>query len=226
MIFDPQKKVYYSNDFEWATVGRLPASTYKIPNSMIALETGVVEGINTMLPWDGRPRNLKIWDKEMTFKEAIRISCVPCYREIARQIGTKRMNEYLAKLDFGNMTVDSTNIDLFWLTGDSKISQFEEIDFLERFYNKELPIAERTHHILKEMLLIDQKKEYTLSGKTGWAMRDGYNNGWFVGYIEKEKKLYYFATNVGPKEDFDMKKFPAIRAIVTKKALRTIGIIN
>jgi len=225
LIFDPQKKTYYSNDFAWAEEGRLPASTFKIPNSIIALETGIVQGINTIMPWDGQARNLERWNKEMTFKEAISVSCVPCYQDIARQIGTSRMNEYLSKLEFGNMTVDSTNIDLFWLVGDSKISQFEEIDFLQRFYNKELPIANRTHIILKEMLLIDKKENYTLSGKTGWAIRDEHNNGWFVGYINKGKEVYFFATNISPKANFDMTKFPAIRSIITKEAFEKMNII-
>ena len=99
LLYDPQSDVYYSNDFEWAEKGKLPASTFKIPNSIIALETGIVQDENTILKWDGAKRNLQLWEQDLSFRDAFQYSCVPCYQEIARKIGEKKMREFLTKLD-------------------------------------------------------------------------------------------------------------------------------
>ncbi len=226
LIYDVQKDIYHSNDFEWADIGRLPASTFKIANSIMALESGAVENDSVIFKWDGQERALKIWEQDLILKDAFQFSCVPCYQEVARKIGSERMNKYLAKLDYGNMQVDSVNIDIFWLEGDSRISQFEQIDFLKRFHESELPIAERTKTITKRLMLIKRHANYTLSGKTGWAIRDGNNNGWFVGYLEKENEVYYFATNIEPTTQFDMQYFPIIRKKVTLEALKRLKVIE
>ena len=224
LIFDKKNNTYHSNDFERANQGFLPASTFKIPNSIIALETGVVKDENTIFKWDGAKRALKIWEEDLTFTNALRKSCVPCYQDIARRVGVNRMNEYLGKLDYKNMVVDSSNLDLFWLEGDSRITAMEQVDFLSRFYHSKLSISKRTEKIVKDMILFDEKPTYNLSGKTGWSIRNGNNLGWFVGYIEKGDELYFIATNVDPKESFDMKKFAKIRLQVLMEATKILGI--
>lgn len=222
LIYDLLENKYYSNDFKWAKKGKLPASTFKIPNSIIALETGLVENDSTLFIWNGEKRMLKNWEQDLSLKNAFHFSCVPCYQDIARNIGTQRMNDYLLKLDYGNMQVDSTNIDEFWLKGESKINQLQQIEFLKRFYKSELPISRHSETIMKRMMIIEQGKEGKLSGKTGWSIRNEKNNGWFVGYLETELKIYFFATNIEPKKDLDMDKFLLARKEVTLKALEKL----
>jgi beta-lactamase class D len=226
LIYDLKDDKYYSNNFNWAKKGNLPASTYKITNSIIALETGVVQSDSTLFKWNGEERRLKIWEQDMIFKDAFHYSCVPCYQEVARKIGVNRMNKYLDKLDYGNMKVDSTNIDLFWLEGESQINQYQQIEFLKRFYNSELPISQRTETIMKRMIVIEEDETYKLSGKTGWSVRDGNNNGWFVGFVEIKENTYFFATNVEPNQNFNMDLFPMIRKELTFKALKKLNIIK
>jgi len=225
LIYELKENKYYSNDFEWAQNGYLPASTFKITNSIIALETGVVENDSTLFRWNGESRSLRNWEQDLAFVDAFHFSCVPCYQEAARDIEAGRMTEYLDKLEYGDMDVDSSNIDLFWLQGESRITQFQQIDFLKRFYQSDLPIFDRTEKIMKRMMVIEENDNYTLSGKTGWSIRNGNNNGWFVGYIESRNKTYFFATNVEPKEQFNMDMFPMIRIEVTYKAFEQIGIL-
>ena len=224
LIYDLQDDKYYSNDFEWVQKGNLPASTFKITNSIIALETGIVENDSTLFKWNGVKRRLKNWEQDLTFRDAFHFSCVPCYQEVARKIGVKKMNGYLDNLEYGNMEVDSTNIDLFWLEGESRINQFQQIDFLKRFYQSELPISKRSEEIMKRMMVIEENDGYKLSGKTGWSIRNENNNGWFVGYIESRNKTHFFATNVEPKEQFDIDLFPMIRKEVTYKAFEQMSI--
>lgn len=135
------------------------------------------------------------------------------------------MNEYVHKLNYGNMKVDSTNIDLFWLEGESVISQFQQIDFLKRFYQSRLPVSEQTALIMKRMMILEENDEFKLSEKTGWSVRNGKNNGWFVGYVESQNKVYFFATNIEPKERFNMNMFSVIRKSITYKALEEMKII-
>lgn len=226
VIYDLKEDKYYSNDFKWAKKGKLPASTFKIPNSIIAIETGVVENDSTLFEWNGEERFLKSWEQDLIFKEAFHYSCVPCYQEVAREIGAKRMSEYLKKFEYGAIKVDATNIDSFWLEGESRISQFEQIDFLKRFYQSKLPISKRTESIIKQMIVMETNNRYKLSGKTGWSISNGNNNGWFVGYVEVQNNSYFFATNVAPKQQFNMDLFPSIRKEVTYTALKQMKIIK
>jgi len=226
LIYDFQKDLYYSNDFEWAKKGKLPASTFKIFNSIVALESGVVANDSSIFKWDGEKRWMKQWEQDLTLRDAFHFSCVPCFQDVARKIGEERMNNYLTKLDYRNMDVDSNNIDLFWLEGKSRISQFQQIEFLKRFYNSQLPISKRTEKIMKRMIIIEEKDNYRLSGKTGWSDSNGINNGWFVGYVELENKIYFFATNVEPKLRFHMERFPVIRIEITDIALKKLEIYN
>ncbi|QCX02366.1 class D beta-lactamase [Aggregatimonas sangjinii] len=226
VIMDSRAKTLYSNDFDWAGIQRLPASTFKIPNSLIALETGVVQHDSTLFKWNGEERYLKVWEQDLTFNQAFHYSCVPCYQEVALKIGVKRMKYYLKEFRYGAMKVDSTNIDHFWLEGTSKISPLQQINFLQRFYESKLPISKRTEALMKSLMVIEKKEAYSLSGKTGWATANNTDNGWFVGYVEIGGNPYFFATNIEPLPDFDMKRFAAIRKEVTMAALQQIGILK
>ncbi|PKP23244.1 MAG: class D beta-lactamase [Bacteroidetes bacterium HGW-Bacteroidetes-21] len=225
LIYDPQSKTWYSNNFDRCSQGFLPASTFKIPNSLIALETGIVENDSTLFTWDGKKRRLPVWEQNLYFSEAFYVSCVPCYQDVARKIGVERMKKYLTDFDYGHMIFDSTTIDLFWLEGESKITQFEQISFLQRFFNKQLPISNKTYDIMKRMMIIDKSGAYVFSGKTGWAIRNENNIGWFVGYIEKDRKVYFVAVNIEPNEAFNMDMFPKIRTDITIQSFLKLGFI-
>ena len=177
LIFDVRNKTYYSNNFSWAKTGIIPASTFKIPNSIIALETGIIKNDSSIFKWNGEKRRLKKWEEDLTFKKAFQVSCVPCYQEIARKIGVKRMKSYLKKLNYNGMVFDTLTIDDFWLQGKSKFSQMQQIDFLERLYLSKLPISKRNENIMKDIMQIEKTEGYVLSGKSGWGMRNEINNG-------------------------------------------------
>jgi len=226
LIYDEHADQYFSNDFTWSKKGQLPASTFKIPNSIIALETGVVADDSTLFKWDGKLRAFKVWEQDLIFRNAFKYSCVPCYQEVARKIGVNRMKNYLKKLDYGNIQFDSTTIDNFWLTGKSIITPFQEIDFLKRFYRNKLPISKRTVNLVKSIMVIERKPNHILSGKTGWSVDRKKNNGWFVGYLETKNKVYFFATNIQPKPSLNMDLFPEIRKIVTKQAFHVLEVID
>lgn len=226
LIYDVNKNTYYSNDFEWEKEGNIPASTFKIPNSIIALETGVVKNDSTLFKWDGKKRRMKAWEQDLTLKQAFKVSCVPCYQEVARKIGVKRMKTYLEKLDYKTMVFDTLTIDNFWLEGKSKISQLQQIDFLKRLYFSQLPISKRTESIMKVIMEIEKTDYYILRGKTGWGVNNGIDNGWFVGYIERKEGIYFFATSLKLTTKTKRDDFIAIRPNSTKAALKILKLID
>lgn len=225
LIFDAQTNTHYSNDFTWAKTGFLPASTYKIPNSVIALETGIVKNSETMFYWDGEPRGMESWEADLTFNQAFKRSCVPCYQQVAREIGVERMRKYLDVFQYGEIDVDSSTLDMFWLQGTSKITQHQQIDFLRRVNAREIPMSDSTFLTLQTLMSIEKTDQYELFGKTGWSIVGDKNNGWFVGFVTKGDHQWYFATNVIPGNDFDMSLFPKIRTQVTREALIALAIL-
>lgn len=222
LVYDESTNTYYSNNTNWTKSRFLPASTFKIPNSMVALETGVIESDTTVIPWNGKKHRFKVWEQDLTLKEAFHYSCVPCYQSIARKVGLTRMKEQLAKLNFGQMEVSDSTLDLFWLEGNSSINSYEQIDFLKRFNHSELPITNKTESTMKDLMIITQNDSITLRGKTGWSNQGGINNGWFVGYVERDNKTYYFATNIEPLNTLPLKEFAALRKTLTYSVLEQV----
>ncbi|MFT6921701.1 MAG: beta-lactamase class D [Crocinitomicaceae bacterium] len=225
LIYDLKKSIYYSNDYDWASQGQLPASTFKIVNSIIGLETGVITD-SVIFKWDGEQKWNEKWMQDLTLDEAIEYSCVPCYQELAREIGTDRMNEYLDKYEYPKMAVDSTTIDMFWLEGESRINQFQQIEFLARFYQKKLPISKKTYNKVKEILIVNEEENQIISGKTGLSITNDVYNGWYVGYVEKNDNVYFFATNIEKDSVIEYKDFFEARKTLTHNAFIELNILD
>lgn len=223
LIYDLQNDSFYSNDFEWANKGHLPASTFKIANTIIGLETGIVESDSSIFLWDGQDRWSASWENDLKLRDAFHLSCVPCYQDLARSIGVDRMRSNILKLDYGNISVDSTTIDNFWLVGSSRISQMEQISFLKRLYQSKLPISERTDQIMKNLMVIENNNHYKLSGKTGLSNENDHYNGWFVGFLERDEQTLFFATNIEPNDQQNRKGFTNKRKEITILALNDLG---
>ncbi len=223
ILYDLNKDIYIFYDSARCFKQFIPASTFKIPNSIIGLETGVITDENFVIPWDSVVRHVAAWNHSMDLKTAIKVSCVPYYQELARRVGEEKMQEFVNKLKYGNMNI-SGGVDMFWLTGELRISQAEQIDFLKRLYKEELPVSKRSMDITKNIMLLEDNSIYKLRAKTGWGdTKDSINIGWFVGWIEKEGNAYLFATNIetpNPRENF-----AASRKEITMKILKELGIL-
>ncbi len=225
LIYDLSAGRFYSNDFAWAETGQLPASTFKIPNSIVALELGVVKDDSTIFKWDGVERSVKNWNQDLIFRNAFHYSCVPCYQDIARKVGVDRMRTILDKMQYPGMQFSSETIDNFWLMGDSRISPMQQIAFLRRYQAEEIPLSTRTYEILDTMMIVESTAEYTLRAKSGWSVDHGHNNGWYVGYVEKESNVYFFATNIEPVNQEQVDGFVLARIEVTRNALAQLEIL-
>ena len=124
-----------------------PASTFKIPNSLISLEVGAVEDENETLKWDGVKRPIEAWNKDHNMRSAITASTVWFYQEMARRVGEKRMKEWIERIGYGNRDI-SGGIDQFWLSGKLRITAHQQIEFLRRLQANDLPFSERTRRAI------------------------------------------------------------------------------
>jgi beta-lactamase class D len=201
-----------------------PASTYKILNSLIGLETGKIVDENMVIKWDGIKRSREDWNKDLNMKEAFKVSCVPFYQEVARRIGRDTMQHWVDSVSFGNKNI-SGPIDSFWLNNTIKISPDEQVGFLKRLYFDQLPFRKSTQQIVRDVMLQESNTAYKLSYKTGWGF-DEKNNalGWLVGWVEENRHVYFFATLLkSDNKDYDMK--PA-RLEITKNILKHYGFLE
>ncbi len=171
-----------------------PASTFKIFNSLVALETGVVTADSMVIPWDSTEH---WWDKhnrDHDLNTAFEYSVLWYYQEVARRIGRERMQQYLDMVGYGNADISGA-VDSFWLNGGLRISNQQQIDFLVRLYENDLPFSQRSMDIVKDIMVRDSTDTYVLRYKTGWAVA-GPNVGWLVGWVERPDSVWFFASHV------------------------------
>ncbi|MBN9039684.1 MAG: class D beta-lactamase [Rhizobiales bacterium 62-47] len=207
----------------------LPASTFKIPNSLIALETGVVSDPDRdVFKWDGVTRAFPAWNKDHTLRSAIAASAVPVYQEIARRIGEVRMQQYVKDLDYGNKNIGG-GIDRFWLNGDLRIDPIQQIDFLDRLRRGVLPVSQRSQQLTRDILPVEKLGDVIIRSKTGLIGVDDRTAaggvrpsvGWLVGWAEKGSAQTVFALNLDIREP----RHTAARMSLAQQLLGDIGAI-
>jgi beta-lactamase class D len=199
----------------------LPASTFKIPNTLIALEESVVKTDSQVIAWDGVKRELPEWNKNQTLKTAFQYSCVWVYQYFAGRIGINKYRYYLEKLNYGNKHID-TNVTTFWLEGNFGISAQEQVGLLRKLVLGNLPFAKSNLDILKKIMIVEETNDYILRAKTGWTARVTPQYGWYVGYLETKKATWLFATNINIKNQQDL----VFRKDLTMAALKAKKIIQ
>jgi beta-lactamase class D len=201
-----------------------PASTFKIVNSLIGLEVDAVSNVDEVLPYGGKPQPNKAWERDMGLREAIKMSNVPIYQELARRIGLHRMRENMAKLDYGNGDIGNV-VDDFWLVGPLAINAVEQSQFLARLAQDDLPFSDEVLTQVKAIAQLDQGEGWTLYGKTGSKP----DVGWWVGWVQKGDKTYSFAMNVYlPKVDSFAQRLEQgkLRIELGKACLKALGVLG
>jgi beta-lactamase class D len=205
---------------ERAQTRLVPASTFKIANTIVALETGVVKDENEIIPYGGRPQPFKTWEKDMSMREAITLSAVPIYQELARRIGLERYGEWLARLDFGNRQT-GTIVDTFWLDGPLEISAVEEARFAARLAQQKLDASIRSQSIARDIIRLESRDGKVLYGKTGWRFSSTPNLGWWTGWVEQNGKISAFSLNIDMPAATDAPK----RVAIGKTMLAKLGVL-
>ncbi len=202
------EQVFYYNLNRLST-SYTPASTFKILNSLIALETNIAPDENMVIPWDGVVRPREEWNKNMDMREAFKVSSVPYYQELARRIGAVEMQKWIDTVKYGNRRI-GPKVDEFWLNDTLKISADEQVGLMKKLYFDKLPFSQRSQRIVRSLMLQEDNDEYRLYFKTGTSQNETRTLAWLVGFIERKEtqrgvitkseetnfKPYFFALNI------------------------------
>ena len=224
VLYDSAERRTLVHDAERAREQFIPASTFKILNSLIALETDVVADTTITFWWDGTERSIPPWNRDHTLATAFEHSVVWAYQAIAREVGEGRMHDYVRRAGYGNEDVGG-GIDRFWLTGDLRISPMEQVAFLERLRERRLPFSERTIALVEGIMVEERGPGYVLRAKTGLAVGTPADVGWYVGYIVREtpdgERPYYFALQM----DVERPDHIAARRGIARAILTDLGLL-
>ena len=210
----------------------LPASTFKIVNSLIGLETGRIINEKMVIKWDGVVRTFPngdsatAWNRDLTMEEAFKVSALPYYQEVARRIGKDTMQHWLDTLGYGSRYKKAkiNAVDKFWVDNSIKVTADEQLGLVKKLYFDQLPFQKRSMRIVKDIMVQERNSNYTLAYKTGWGFTENGNSiGWLVGWIIENKHPYFFVLNVEGPHDLDM--IP-IRMNILKGTLKKLGFLE
>lgn len=220
VLFDATRQWLTGNHLERAYTRFIPASTFKIANTLIGLSVKAVDNIDETLPYGGKSQPVKAWERDMSLREAIAISNVAIYQELARRIGSERMRNSLAAMGYGNGEI-GPDVDRFWLVGHLKISAVEQAVFLAGLAQGSLPFPQAQQEAVRDAIKLEQGEGWTLYGKTGWENFPNPGVGWWVGWVEKDGRVYAFALNMDIRKATDAAK----RIELGKASLKALGVI-
>ncbi len=208
-------------NMKYDTMRFSPASTFKIFNSLVGLQTGIITDEKMVIKWDGTTRWNKDWNKDMDMTEAFKVSSVPYYQEVARRLGKDTLKQWIDSIGYGNKNI-SGPVDSFWLNNTLKISPDEQLGFIKKLYFDQLPFRKSVQQMVRDVLLQENNTAYQLSYKTGLGYaEDGHAIGWLVGWIEENKHVYFFVTFVKAVDaNTDIKP---VRINITKAILKQYG---
>ncbi len=228
VIFDTGSGNWIASDTTDIYKTTLPASTFKIMNLLIALETGVIADENTVVRWVGSTDTVKYGYRpdiyhDMSVKKAFELSAGWVYVELAKKIGKERYRKYLNLCNYGNGMLTQTDPD-FWNFGEFGISPVNQVDFLIRLYNEQLPFSKRNMKIVKDVMINERKEQKTVHAKTGWTRDLGINTGWWVGYVESRGQVHFFATRLLQDRKFNRADFGNCRKEITRMVLKDLAL--
>jgi len=196
------------------------ASTFKVLNTLISLEEGVIAGADSTIRWDGTLYELADWNRDQTLETAFKVSCVWCYQELAQRVGAAKYPAYIRSSHYGELRepFDGTQ---FWLDGSLTISAEQQVAFLKQLVTGRLPFRASSYATLKSIMLTDKTPYYRLYAKTGWATRNAPAVGWYAGYVEVAEDIWLFALNIETRSAADL----PLRKQTTLEAFRVKGIL-
>ncbi|MGB5064121.1 MAG: class D beta-lactamase [Candidatus Competibacter sp.] len=192
------------------------ASTFKILNTLIVLEEKAISGKDDVFKWDGHIYPISNWNHDQTLESAFKVSCVWCFQELARKVGVEKYRSYLRKSAYGELHepfVETT----FWLDGSLEVSAMEQVKFLKKVYQRSLPFSASSYETLRQIMVVEQTPTFTIRAKTGVASNSKPKIGWYVGYVETTKDVWFFALNLDIRDEKDI----PLRLKLTREALET-----
>jgi beta-lactamase class D len=215
------------------------ASTFKIAISLMGYDSGFLKDEHSpALPFrKGYPDWRPVWRQTTDPTGWIKYSVVWFSQQVTRSLGEARFQAYVAKFHYGNEDVSGDpgkhdGLTHAWLSASLKISPLEQLAFLEKLVNRQLPVAPRAIDMTSRITAITVLPAgWEIHGKTGTgaprtpegAYDRAHSYGWFVGWATKDGRTIVFARLIqdeamaadpaGPRaRDALLKELPALLA--------------
>jgi beta-lactamase class D len=229
VVLDPRSGSSVVVNASRASVEHLPSSTFKIPNTLIALETGVAKDVDgeifssdgTVFELDGKPLLAAKCESDITLRVAFQLSCIPAFQQVARRVGRTGYAKWLAAFDYGNRDIGGAPVDAFWLTGKLRTNAWQQVTFLAKLAEGRLPVSRRTLDMVRGIMVVETGDGIVLRAKTGYAYAESPRVGWWVGWAEKDGQTRVFALNL----EMTAPGHAKARIEIGKAILRELGAI-
>jgi beta-lactamase class D len=230
VIFDNNKKGWIVSDTLMSKTEKLPASTFKIINLLIALETRVIADENEIVKWPGSIDTVKYGYRpdiyhDMTVKEAFEVSAGWVFVELAKKIGRENYSHFLKACNYGNQNLSEPDVD-FWNFGELGISPVNQVIFVRKLYEGKLPFSAKNMDTVKRVMITEQTENHIIKAKTGWTRQGGFNTGWWVGYVETKNGVWFFATLLLQNRKYNSPTFGPCRKEITKAVFKELGVLK
>ena len=221
VLFDVQSGVTTRHNPKRAAERRTPASTFKIFNSLVALDARAVADEHEVVAWDGVERWVPSWNESQDLETAFQRSALWVYQEMARRVGRDTLQAWLDREGYGNATL-SDSLEWSWIDSSLRISPDDQVAFLRRLRSGQTGFSDRAERIVKRIMIADTTGGAVLRGKTGWSWRDGENLGWWIGWLERGEETHLFALQLESDDpDFDMW---GVRKAAAERILEHLGV--
>jgi bla regulator protein BlaR1 len=183
-----------------------PASTFNIAVSLMGFDAGILQDAHTpALPFkagyiDWQPS----WRATTDPASWIRNSTVWYAQQVTSRLGERRVQDYVGRFDYGNQDLTG-GVDRAWISSSLQVSPREQVAFLRKVANRELPVSAHAFDMTAQLLRLPTSANgWQVYGKTGTASGDGDGDtgralGWFAGWATKDGRTVVFARqNLGP----------------------------
>ncbi len=173
-----------------------PDSTFKIYSGLFALEETIISPDSSLQKWGKTQQAFDSWNQDQTLTTAMQNSVNWYFQDLDNQLGLSTLYSYYNKISYGNCDLTG-GIEQYWAESSLKISPVEQVILLSDLLENKWDFKEQNINAVKDSLFISDTPVGKLYGKTGTGYVDGQNvNGWFIGFIENNGRIYCFATNL------------------------------
>jgi len=232
LLYDEQDGHTTREPAEACSTRVTPASTFKIPHALAALDSRVVPGPHETIAYDGSPLPFERWKHDHDLASAMRDSVVWYFQRIAERLGIERERAYLKAFEYGNRHA-SGPLTSFWLGDSLQISPEEQLTFLRRLFEGRLPVRDDVARTVRGILvqpagrIVNAAGEHsfaptwpegtTVYAKTGRGEEQGRAVVWLVGRVERGERGWIFVSCViGSEEALAAVNLAAARLVQLK----------
>lgn len=196
VLYDSSTDLWQIYNMDLAVTRIAPASTFKPYSALLGLEAGILSPSQTELLWDGTTYPYESWNGDQTLYSAMQDSVSWYFQSIDKQLGLSTIRSFVRDNHYGNQTVSGESSS-YWINSSLRISPIEQVEMLIKLYYNDYLFNPEHIQMVKNSLFLLSTADGSLYGKTGTIEYNQQNTtGWFIGFLEKENHVYFFATDI------------------------------